>query len=120
MRLPFVSRSIYDAMCLDKTARIIDLRTEVAELRKRESEWASRIMALSAPPSPPVPLQRTNAPDEVMEAIVARSGTNRSLRTHLARWAMSQRAAKVPDEEILQRVTHWSSESDEESGPMMD
>lgn len=104
MELPFVSRAL------------------LVEAHRREDAWALRYDALLAQytlmaqrhtPEPVAMKERTR--DEVIEAIIAKSGNNGQIRSHLSAWAMKERRAGTPDEEIVHRVLVWASDDDDGS-----
>jgi len=65
----------------------------------------------------PVPEPRTveaKEPDAVQWAINERAGGNTALRAHLTRWAERERRNNMEPEQIIQRLTVWHTESDDE------
>ncbi len=92
--------------------------TQMQGAEKRHSDQFERLMLAYADltrklsPEPPSLPERTR--DEVIDAIIAKSGSNGQLRAHLASWAMSQRRQKVDDDEIIKGILVWTdSEQDQ-------
>ena len=115
MNLPFVSRETFDLLrlALDRTEAKLDIR---------EAHWAARYdalllayteMAKRQVPEPAKLPERTR--DEVIEAILAKAGSNGQLRAHLSAYAMKARREKVPDEQIIQNILVGVSPNDDDS-----
>ena len=116
MRLPFVSRALLDESLSRETHWEVLWGQSVA----REAAWAERYERLAdklanfaKPPEPTKLPERSR--DDVIDAIIAKSGNNGQIRTHLSAWAMKQRREQVPDAEIIAQVQNWSS-PDEDAG----
>lgn len=116
MKMPWTSRTAYDRAVLDAAA----VREDAT---RRERDWGVRYEALLAQftdlarkqvaePAPRKPRER----DDVIEAIMARAGSNGAIRSHLSSWAMAQRRAGTPDESIVAQVMVWASPDDATEG----
>jgi hypothetical protein len=115
MQLPFVARGTFD-LVREHLARV------EAQLDTQAQHWAERYdalllayteMAQRQVPEPVKLPERTR--DEVIEAILARAGSNGQLRAHLSVYAMKARREKIPDDQIIQRIIVWASPDDDDS-----
>ena len=115
MRFPWISRSSHDEVC-KQMVRALD------EAHAREEKWADRYNTLlghiqdvvrKQVPEPARLPERSR--DEVIEAILARSGNNGQLRAHLSAYAQRMRREQTPDDQIIQSILVWGSPDDDDS-----
>lgn len=112
MPLPWVARSTVDV-----------LQREIARLsmsvNSRHADYIAlldKYTALAAQKTPEKAVIPDRTRDEVIDAILQKSGTNGQLRQHLSAWAREQRRQHIPDDEIVQHILIWDS-SDEAGIP---
>jgi len=114
MNLPFVARGTYDLL-LAQNER---LEQRHAELVQSYSLLHDKLLGFLADsmkkPDPAKIPERTR--DAVIEAIMARAGNDGRLRSCLSTWAMQQRRAQVPDDQIITQVFVWPSDDDSQDG----
>lgn len=112
MRLPWVARAT------------LELATE--ELRRAEARYDILLLAYNelngrlfatlteaAKKPEPVTLP-TRTRDQVIDAIMARAGSNGQIRAHLAAWAQNQRRNQVPDDKIIESILIWASPDEDD------
>lgn len=111
MRLPIVSRSTLDAA----HGELAYLREMLRDERAQYARLAEQVVTLANRAVPEQPKMPERTRDEVIEAIMARAGNNGQLRAHLSAWAMRQRRAQVPDDQIINGIIVWESPDEDES-----
>lgn len=52
-------------------------------------------------------------PSRIEATIAERAGTNSALRRHLTRWATQRQEMRVPEDEIVDALTHWKTAEDD-------
>lgn len=111
MRLPWVPREMYEV----ERERVMQLEQRLSDLMDGYATVHSRLLDAMAqatkPAQRPVMPERTR--DDVIEAIIARSGGNNMIRQHLALWARDQRRMQISDEQIIARIQNWDSDDEE-------
>lgn len=113
MRLPWVSRAAFD-LSQHNNAQLHLLVKEHADARYDNllSKYhALRLQGANVPE--PKPAVIAKEPSMLDMAITEKAGGNHRLRLHLTRWAAEQRQARVDDGEIMERVTTWSTDTDD-------
>lgn len=112
MKWPVVSRAAFDLVTEElrqSEARYDALWTSYDALNGR---LFATLMEATKKPEPVKMPERTR--DQVIDAIMARAGTNGQLRAHLAAWAMQQRRSQVPDDQIINSIVIWASPDDDD------
>ncbi len=94
MRVPWVSRALYDLVRADRT-RLAD---DLARAHARIDTLLDKLVAATTPP--PVVSLPPKEPDLVTHAIIRMAGGDRALRTHYFEYVNQQRAQGVDDAEI--------------------
>lgn len=109
MKLPWVSRAMYEAL-----TDALFIRAERAEAlaqqeRQRADDLLQRLLAVHEPKAPVAP----KAADSLMEVIRLRAGSNGAVRRALGAYVKNARAQGVDEGEIQRTITDWPSSDDE-------
>lgn len=112
MRSPFVMRETLDQV----QAEVRHLQESVTQRSADYQTLLDKYVALAERREPDKVVVPERSRDQVIEAILHKSGTNGQLRSHLSAWAQTQRRNQVPDPEIIQHILIWQT-SDEEGLP---
>lgn len=114
MRLPFVSRDLYESVLAgesDAEKRCIIAEARAAKFETLYGDLVKEMLAMkregfgSAPKPQPVVQPKATPSDE---AIAMRAGTNGLLRAHLTRWRDSQKVLGVEENALAERVLRWT------------
>ncbi len=120
MRLPFVSRALYDALATQREADIAFWRSQWEAERQRSEALTRDLLALKrdgfSPNREPVRFApQDELPAEITDAILARAGSlNNDLALQLTRYATGALHQKRPAEEVAARIWDGEQESDNE------
>lgn len=112
MRWPLVSRGTLDLA----TEELQRAETRYSLLMTAYGDLSGRLFAtLSEAAKKPEPVTLpTRTRDQVIDAIMARSGNNGQIRAHLAAWAQTQRRNRVPDDTIIESILVWASPDEDD------
>lgn len=113
MRWPWVSRELADMAC----AQVRDYAARLQMVTRNYDALLEKYHALKmqgATFSEPTRVVEQKRPDPVQDAITEKSGNRHGLKLHLTGWAAKQRALNVEDDKIINAITNWRSESDDE------
>ncbi len=108
MKLPWVSRAMYDVVTEALFARAERAESEAHRERQRADALMEKLIAT---PEPVV--TQTKAPDPLMEAIRARAGSNGQVRRALGSYAKTARLQGIEEDAIYKAITDWPSSDDE-------
>jgi hypothetical protein len=124
MRLPFVARSTYDAERQRTTLAVSAMvdaqhqRDNAMTLMKDVLEKYHGLKLQGAVYEAPKPTALPRASRNVVaEAIAFAGGSDATLRKRLGQFALDSRLKQMSEEEIADRILHWTDESDDALEP---
>jgi hypothetical protein len=120
MRWPWVSRELLDTFLASRgeEMRVVNrLQNQIELGHARYDLLLDKYHALKlqgATVTAPRPTVEPREPDAVQYAINEKAGSNHALRFHLTGYAAGERAKRVEDGVIIDAITNWRSEGDDD------